>query len=125
MRVLLVDDEEELVSTIAERLSYRGIDADWVTTAEEALERADLEDYDVAVLDVKMPRIGGLELKRLLEQKRPSMRFIFVTGHGSLDDFRAGVAEAGSVFYLAKPVGLEELVHKLREVLGMESEGEE
>ena len=58
IRVLLVDDEEELVSTLAERLSMRGLEADWASSGEKALEMAGKKTYDIAVLDVKIPRFG-------------------------------------------------------------------
>ena len=117
IRVLLVDDEVELVSTLAERLSLRGMFADWATSAEEALERLSSSTYDVAVLDVKIPRISGIELKKRIEEKSPGMKFIFITGHGSEADFQAGSAEAGSDYYLVKPVNIEDLIKKMREVL--------
>ena len=117
IRVLLVDDEVELVSTLAERLSLRGIFADWATSAEEALERLSSSAYDVAVLDVKIPRISGIELKKRMEEKSPGMKFIFITGHGSEADFQAGSAEAGPDYYLVKPVNIEDLIKKMREVL--------
>jgi DNA-binding response OmpR family regulator len=116
MHILLVDDEAELVSTLKERLSFRGIEADWVTTAEEALEKVEEQEYDVAVLDVKIPRISGLTLKKLLEEKRPRLKFIFLTGHGSEEDFRIGTAEAGESYYLIKPVDLNLLIEKLKEI---------
>ena len=90
MRILLVDDEAELVSTLAERLSFRGIEADWVTSGEEALKQVEKQHYDAAVLDVKIPRISGLALKKLLEEKDPHLKFIFLTGHGSEEDFMIG-----------------------------------
>ena len=117
MRVLLVDDEEELVSTLAERLSIRGIEADWVTCGEDALKRAETETYDLAVLDVKLPRISGFKLKKLLQEKHPEMKFIFFTGHGSEESFKIGSAEAGAEYYLAKPVNIELLIRKINEVL--------
>ena len=89
MRVLLVDDEAELVSTLAERLSLRGIEADWVTIGEEALERVESETYDICVLDVKIPKISGLKLKTLLQKECPGMKFVFMTGHGSEDVLQA------------------------------------
>lgn len=116
MRILLVDDEAELVSTLTERLSFRGIEADWVTTAEEALEQAERQSYEVAVLDVKIPRISGLTLKKMLAEKHPSLKFIFLTGHGSEEDFRIGSAEAGENYYLIKPVDLNLLIEKLKEI---------
>jgi DNA-binding response OmpR family regulator len=117
MRVLLVDDEAELVSTLAERLSFRGIEADWVTTGEEALKQVEKHRYEVGVLDVKIPRISGLALKRLLEEKNPQMKFIFLTGHGSEEDFMIGTAEAGISYYLIKPVELNLLIEKLHEII--------
>ena len=115
MRVLLVDDEEELVTALAERLSYRGIEADWATTGYRALELAEATSYDVAVLDVKMPNFSGLELKRRLETTRPGMKYIFLTGHGSEEDFRAGSAEASR--YLVKPLDIDVFIETMREVV--------
>ncbi|WP_462324964.1 response regulator [Desulfoplanes sp.] len=116
MYILLVDDEEELVSTLAERLGFRGIRAEWATSAEKALELAQTKDFDIAVLDVKMPRISGLELMGMLKEKVPELRFIFLTGHGSEADFRQG-CEGGACFYLMKPLQLEALVEKLEEAM--------
>ncbi|MDD4731508.1 MAG: response regulator [Desulfovibrio sp.] len=115
MRILLVDDEAELVSAMAERLAMRGMEADWAETGEQALEMAEAAQYDVAVLDMKMPRIGGLELRRRLEERSPDMKFIFLSGHGSEEDFRAGSAEAES--YLIKPVRIEDLVERIHEAV--------
>jgi DNA-binding response OmpR family regulator len=116
MRVLLVDDEEELVSTLAERLTMRGIDASWVTSCNAAIDLIEHEDYDVAVLDVKLPKMSGLELKRRLQIRRPNLKFIFLTGHGSETDYQEGSAEAGDPYYLVKPVQIEYLVEKLNEI---------
>ncbi len=113
MRVLLVDDEQELVTTLAERLSLRDIDADWATNWQDAMKMAEEQIYDLAVLDMKMPQMSGLQLKAELHKKYPAMRFIFLTGHGSEDDFAAGSSEAGAENYLIKPVNIQELVAKI------------
>ena len=118
MRVLLVDDEEELVSTLAERLAYRGINADWVTSGLAALEMAKNYKYDIAVLDVKMPGISGCDLKKSLQNKHPAMKYIFLTGHGSEDDFISCTEEAGAEYYLVKPVNIDSLIKKMNEVIG-------
>jgi DNA-binding response OmpR family regulator len=117
MRILLVDDEKELVSTLAERLDLRGIEADWVSSGEEALQKAETGSYDLAVLDVKMPKIGGFKLKKILHEKYPEMKFIFLTGHGSEDDFKAGTMEEAVAYYLVKPVKIEALVDKINSAL--------
>ncbi len=114
MRVLLVDDEEELVTTLAERLSFRGIEARWATTGAEAAVLAANQTFDVAVLDVKMPQMGGIELKNHLEKLNPDMKFIFLTGHGSEEDFRVGSAMAAR--YLVKPIDIDELIQAMQKV---------
>jgi DNA-binding response OmpR family regulator len=117
MRVLLVDDEVELVSALAERLSLRGIEAEWASTSDGALTQAEAKRFDVAVLDVKMPKISGLELKKRLQGKCPHMKFIFVTGHGSEDSFQEAFNDAGTAYYLVKPLHIETLITKMNEVL--------
>ena len=92
MKILLVDDEVELVSAMAERLALREIDADWTDSGEKALKMAEACTYDLAVLDMKMPKLSGLELRRLLAAKYPAMKFIFLSGHGSEADFKIGRA---------------------------------
>lgn len=113
MKILLVDDEIELVSAMAERLSIRGINADWTDSGEKALKMAEECTYDLAVLDMKMPKLSGLELRRLLAEKYPDMKFIFLSGHGSEADYKAGSAEA--VGYMIKPIRIEDLVAKIQE----------
>ncbi|MBW2194197.1 MAG: response regulator [Deltaproteobacteria bacterium] len=117
MRVLLVDDEEELVSALAERLSLRAIDTEWASTCHDALTRAESKTFDIAVLDVKMPNMSGLELKRRLQAKCPDMKFIFVTGHGSEEDFQAALSEVGTAYYLVKPLSIETLIDKMNQAL--------
>ena len=116
MHVLLVDDEEELVATLAERLAMRGITARWVTNYRDALEAVDRERFDIALLDVRLPEMNGLDLKRLIEAKQPTMKFIFLTGHGSEEDFNACSAESGREYYLIKPVQIDVLTAKLHEI---------
>lgn len=125
MRVLLVDDEMELASTLAERLSMRGVDADWAASAEDALALVRENQYDLAVLDVKIPRMSGIHLKKEIEAMQPSMHFIFMTGHGSERDFAEGSAEAGARYYLVKPVKIEVLLEKMNEVFGQKDKSHE
>lgn len=116
MKVLLVDDEIKFVTMLAKRLQLRGIDVDFTHSGEDAVSKADKQKYDVAVLDVKMPGIGGLELKKRLTILAPEMKFIFLTGHGSKTDFETGSAQAAR--YLAKPIRIDDLLDVLQEVTG-------
>jgi DNA-binding response OmpR family regulator len=117
MRVLLVDDEVEFVSTLAERLAIRGIDAVWATTSTEAITCLESGDFDLAVLDVKMPKVGGLALKKELQTKKPHMKFIFLTGYGSEQDFQTISKQVGTDFYLVKPVDIDALIEKMNKIL--------
>jgi DNA-binding response OmpR family regulator len=114
MKVLLVDDEVELVSAMAERLGFRGVEADWTDNGEAAIKMAGKTDYAVAVLDMKMPKMSGLELRKKMAANHPKMHFIFLSGHGSESDFKAGCAAGCN--YLIKPIQLEDLVAKIHEV---------
>lgn len=117
MRILLVDDEHELVSTMAERLSFRGVQADWTGSVKESLKLVQENCYDLIVLDMKMPRMSGLNLKQMIDEKCPNMKYIFITGHGSEKDFKAACSEEGVVNYLIKPVDLDALLEKIHEAL--------
>lgn len=114
MRVLLVDDEEELVSALGERLVLRDIEAEWFTSGSAALERAESGCFDLAILDMKMPKIGGLELREKLLAKCPAMKFIFLTGYGSEKDFTSATTGENTAVYLVKPVDIELLLEKMQ-----------
>jgi len=109
MKVLLVDDEEELVSTLAERLEMRGIASDWATNGEDGLRLALERDYDWVILDMKMPGLGGLETMKAIRRRRPETNIIVITGHSSEKDRQAGM-QAGASHYLLKPVDVDDLV---------------
>jgi ActR/RegA family two-component response regulator len=115
LRALLVDDEREFVSTLAERLTLRGIETEWATAAEEALRLAGTRCFDVAILDVKMPGISGLRLREDLQKSCPAMRFVFLTGYGSEKEFQAASCQVGENFCLVKPVDIDDLIAKMME----------
>lgn len=112
MKVLLVDDEQKFALMLAKRLELREIDVEVFFFGEKALETvAQGHRFDVAVLDVKMPGIGGIELKRRLSVLDPEMKFVFLTGHGSNTDYQVGTHEADD--YLPKPLQIDQLIHIL------------
>ena len=114
MKILLVDDEKKFAMMLSKRLALRGIEVDYVFTGAEAVAKVENNKYDVAILDVKMPGIGGIELERKLKALVPGMKSIFLTGHGSEADFTAGSAK--TAYYLAKPLQIEELIEILHEL---------
>jgi DNA-binding NtrC family response regulator len=122
-KLLFVDDEDELISALVERLELRGIDAAGVTSGDEALERLREENFDVVVIDVKMPGIGGLEVLRTISRRYPDVKVILMTGHGSTEDSEIG-RRLGAVAYLQKPVDLDDLLATVRQASGsLEAQG--
>lgn len=111
MKILLVDDEIELVSALAQRLGFRGYEADWAGSGDEGLEKVKENEYDLAILDMKMPRYSGLELQKMMREIRPNMKFIFLSGHGSEEDYREGSSKAEC--YLMKPIRIDLLLEKI------------
>jgi DNA-binding NtrC family response regulator len=124
LRVLVVDDEEELVSALVERLNLRGFQARGVTTGADALASLATAACDVVLLDVKMPGLGGLEVIRRIKRERPSLEVILLTGHGSSMSVEEGM-EAGAFEYLMKPVKIDDLVRILRSAGTGARDGEE
>ena len=83
MKVLLVDDEEEFVKALAERLKMRDLRSDTVLDGEEALSFVEDQEPDVMVLDLKMPGIDGMEVLRQVRKAYPNIQVIILTGHGT------------------------------------------
>jgi DNA-binding NtrC family response regulator len=116
-RVLFVDDEEELVQTVVERLNIRGIEARGATSGIEALSRIDQRDYDVVIVDVRMPGIGGLDVLRQLRHSHPDLKVILLSGHGSTENVDDGL-RLGAFDYLQKPVDIKVLVQIIQKAAG-------
>ena len=112
LRVLIVDDEEELVNALEERLNLRGFRAKGVTTGAEALAYLAETPCDVVLVDVKMPGLGGLQLVKKIKEERPKLGVILLTGHGSAKDAEEGM-KLGAFDYLMKPVKIDDLVRVL------------
>ncbi len=117
MKVLLVDDEKDIVSTLAERLSLRGIDASWVVSGEEALRKMETEIFDLAILDVKMPAMNGLELQKKITESHPKVKYLFLTSRGAEEALEPGAHLVGKGYYLSKPIKINILIDKMNEAL--------
>ena len=123
LRILIVDDEEELVSALVERLKLRGFQASGVVRGDDALSFLEEEECDVVLLDVKMPGLGGLEVIRRIKTDHPGVEVVLLTGHGSVKSVEEGMA-LGAFDYLMKPVKIDNLVRVLT-AAGAGGRGEE
>jgi DNA-binding NtrC family response regulator len=122
LRILIVDDEEDFGSTLAERLALRGFQAEAATRGTDALRHVAEDDFSVLVLDVKMPGIDGLELMAQIKRKHPDLPVILLTGHASVADAQRGV-EAGAFDYLLKPIDIDALIETIRTAVGRSKDG--
>ena len=114
IRVLLVDDEEELVDFLAKRLTRKGFAVEPVTSGKAALAAVDNASFDVVVLDLKMPEMDGLQVLKAIKQRAPYTQAIMLTGHGSIDlALESGRSDAFR--FLSKPADFDELMHVITE----------
>jgi two-component system, OmpR family, response regulator len=111
-RVLIVDDEVDFVETIVKRLIDRGLEVAGVHSGHEALDLMDTRDFDVVILDVKMPGMDGIETLRAMKKKRPLTEVIMLTGHGSVESGIQGL-QLGAYNYVMKPVPLDDLLKQM------------
>ncbi len=109
VHVLIVDDEHQFVDAVVERLRLRGFNADGATSGQDAMELLRQRPYDVVVLDVKMPGVGGFNVIRKIKEEWPNLRVVLITGHGSSQDAEEGL-QLGAFRYLMKPVSIEDLI---------------
>lgn len=112
IKVLLVDDEEEFTSTLAERLEIRGFQAMTANNGESGVQCVINEGFDIAVLDLMMPGLNGLETLKQIKSIKPNLPVILLTGHGSTKEGMEGM-RLGAVDYLMKPLDINELIQKI------------
>ncbi len=113
IKLLLVDDEEELVNTLSDRMAMRNFGTDVALNGEQALKIVDNEVPDVMVLDLKMPGIDGLEVLRRVKDLYPGIQVIIQTGHGTDQDEKEAMS-LGAYAYLNKPVDIDLLVSTIK-----------
>lgn len=115
-KVLLVDDEEEFVETLAERMRTRGMEVSTSNSGADALQMVDDEDYDVVVLDLMMPGIDGLDALKRIKRRRPDIQVVLLTGHATVEKGVEAIKQ-GALEFLEKPVdlaSLTEAIHKAK-----------
>lgn len=113
-RVLVVDDEADFLETMVNRLRRRGLPAEGALSGPEALEMMRRQEFDVVVLDVRMPGMDGLEVLRGIKDKWPFVEVIMLTGHGSVESGIQGM-RLGAFDYIMKPADLEDLLEKIHQ----------
>jgi two-component system, OmpR family, response regulator len=108
-RILVVDDEVDFVETLIKRLRDKGLEAEGVLSGREALDLLREKDFDVCILDVRMPGMDGIETLREMKKRKPAMEVIMLTGHGSVESGIQGL-QLGAYNYVMKPVPFSDLL---------------
>jgi DNA-binding response OmpR family regulator len=116
IKLLLVDDEEGYVKVLSNRMGKRNIDVTKALSGTEGIQALRKEDFDAAVVDLKMEDMDGIEVLKVFKKMVPAMPVIMLTGHGSEKAAKEGI-ESGAFDYLIKPCDLKELVEKIREAV--------
>lgn len=113
-KILLVDDEEDFVETLAERMRSRGMDVSISTSAIEALKKIDKESFDAIVLDLQMPGIDGLKALKAIKEKNPKLQVILLTGQATIEKTIEAM-KLGALDLLEKPADIEILTEKIKQ----------
>ena len=113
-RVLLIDDEQDFMDVLAERMRDRGMRVSTTTSPVEALDKADEGNFDAIILDLMMPEMNGLEALTRLREKNPDLQIILLTGHATVDKGIEAM-KLGALDFLEKPIDIQALNAKIKE----------
>jgi two-component system NtrC family response regulator len=113
MKLLFIDDEQTFLKYLAKRLVLDGFTVKTTFSGEEGVEAAAKEDFDVAVVDLQMPGIDGIEVQKRLKDLQPFLPCIVLTGHGSVENaLESGKYNAFK--FLSKPVDMDTLIETIK-----------
>ena len=115
-RILVVDDDETIRTTMKAILEDEGYLVDLAATGKEAIQKTQETTYNVALLDIRLPDMEGVELLKLMKDNVPKTRKIMVTGYPSMQN-AIGALNKNADAYLLKPVDVEKLLHTVKEQL--------
>lgn len=114
IRLLLVDDEKGFTDVLAKRMSKRHIQVEKAFSGTEAIQKLRNKDFDIAVLDLKLGDMDGIDILKIFKKMVPGLKVMMLTGHGSEEAAQQGIAH-GAVDYLTKPFDINELVRKIQQ----------
>jgi ActR/RegA family two-component response regulator len=112
-KILLVDDDEDFLEIMAERLQARGMDVTTSSLPGEALEKIERESFDAVVVDYMMPGMLGLDVLKEIRMKKPELQIILLTGYATMETGLQAM-KLGAMSFVEKPVDLDVLTQKIK-----------
>ncbi len=116
MRILLVEDDEDLGDGVREGLVQERFTVDWVRDGREAMAALDAENYSLMILDLGLPRISGIEILKLIRNHGNEIPVIILTARDTVADRIQGL-DCGADDYVIKPFDLDELAARIRALM--------
>ena len=116
IKLLVVDDEKRFAKILSKRLERRNMDVKTTFSGVEAIQALRKVDFDVAVLDLKMEDMDGLEVLKIFKKMYSKMEVIILSGHESEQTAREGI-QHGAFDYLAKPCDIEKITDTIRKAI--------
>ena len=113
-KVLLVDDEEDFLEIMAERMRARDMIVETCTSAEEAFKKIASKNFDAIILDFMMPGVDGMRALKEIKAKSPESQIILLTGHATIEK-SVEAMKAGATDFLEKPADLKALEQKIKD----------
>ena len=124
-KVLLVDDEVPFVETMTKRLTKRDLDVSSAFSGMEALKTLQTNpNFDIVILDVKMPQMDGIETLQEIKKRFPLLEVIMLTGHATVESAIEGM-RLGAFDYLMKPCDMDLLISKVMDAKAKKRKHEE
>ena len=121
IKVLIVDDDENIRNTMKAILEDEGYIVELASTGNEAVEKTEKTAYNIALLDIRLPDMEGVELLKLMKEATPRTRKIMVTGYPSMQNAITALNKSADA-YLIKPVNVEKLLNTVKEQLELQEE---
>ncbi len=112
-KVLLIDDEQDFLDVLSERMKNRDIDVTATSSAKDALELAENEAFDAIILDLQMPEMDGLQALQRLKTLNPDLQVILLTGHATVEK-GVQAMKLGATDVMEKPADIQQLVEKIK-----------
>jgi len=112
-KILIVDDEQDFLDVISDRLTARDMNVSTASSAKDAIKQIDEDSFDAVVLDLMMPEMDGLEALKIMKEKNPDLQVILLTGHATVEKGIEAM-KLGAMDLIEKPADLSTIVERIK-----------